>query len=126
MQFNIKKCKVLGMGKNNENRDYIMQGAILEHVTQAKDLEVVIDTGNKRTGQCQVAIGKANGVLGCIRRRLNYKSTEVILTLYRNPVKPHLQYCVQFGSLLYILGQCLKVKKMRVQTVLRQESVREW
>ena len=30
MEFNLSKCKVLGMGKNNENRDYRMQGVILE------------------------------------------------------------------------------------------------
>ena len=31
MQFNLSKCEVLGvgMGKNNENRDYRMQGVIL-------------------------------------------------------------------------------------------------
>ena len=40
MQFNLSKCKVLGMGKNNENRDYRMKGVILEHVTQEKDLRV--------------------------------------------------------------------------------------
>ena len=51
------------MGKNNENRDYMMQGVILESVTQEKDLGVVIDIGGK-----QAAIGKAKTVLGCIRR----------------------------------------------------------
>ena len=56
------------MGKNNENRDYKMQGVILELVTQEKDLGVVIDTGGKQAAQCQAAIGKANRVLGCIRR----------------------------------------------------------
>ena len=38
MEFNLSKYKVLGMGKNNENRDYRMQEVILEHVTQEKDL----------------------------------------------------------------------------------------
>ena len=33
------------MGKNNENRDYIMQGAVLERAMQEKDLGVVIDMG---------------------------------------------------------------------------------
>ena len=45
-----------------------MQGAILERVTQEKDLGVVIDMGGKQAAQCQAAIGKGNGVLGCIRR----------------------------------------------------------
>ena len=50
------------MGKNNENRDYRMQGVILECHTHEKDLGVVIDTGGKQAAQCQAAIGKANKV----------------------------------------------------------------
>jgi len=44
IQFNIKKCKVMGMGKNNENIDYMNQGEILTRVMQENDLEVGIDT----------------------------------------------------------------------------------
>ena len=51
---------MLGRGKNKENRDYRMQGVILERVTQEKDLGVVIDTGGKQAAQCQAAIGRAN------------------------------------------------------------------
>ena len=75
---------MLGMGKNNGNRDYRMQGVILERVTQEKDLEVEIDMGFKQVAQCQAANGKANQVLGCILRGITYKSKEVVLTLYRN------------------------------------------
>ena len=46
----------------------------MERVTQEKDLGVVIDMGGKQAAQCQAAIGKANGVLGCIRRGIIYKS----------------------------------------------------
>ena len=75
------------MRKKNENRDYRMQGVILEHVTQEKDLGVVIHMGGKQAAQCQAAIGEANGVLGCIQRRIIYKSKEVVLTLHRNLVR---------------------------------------
>ena len=75
------------MGKNNENRDCRMQGVILEHVTQEKDLGVAIDMGGKQSAQCQAAIGKANRVFGCIQRGIIYKSKEVVLTLYRNLVR---------------------------------------
>ena len=64
-----------------------MQGVILERVTQEKDLGVVIDMGGKQAAQYQAAIGRANRVLGCIRRAVNYKSKEVVLTLYRNLVR---------------------------------------
>ena len=59
----------------------------MERVTQEKDLGVVIDTGGKQEAQGQAAIGKANRVFGCIRRRINYKSKEMVLTLYRNLVR---------------------------------------
>ena len=75
------------MGKNNKNRHDRMQEVILEHVTQEKHLGVVIDTGGKQAAQCQADIGKANGVFGCIRRGIIYKSKEVVLTLYRNLVR---------------------------------------
>jgi len=86
------------MVKNNKNRDYRMQGVILEHVTQKKDLGVVIDMGGKQTAKYQAAFGKANRVLGCIRRGIIYKSKEVLLTFYRDFMRPHLEYCVQFWS----------------------------
>ena len=59
----------------------------MERVTHEKDLGVVIDMGGKQAAQCQAAIGKANRVLGFIRRGINYKSKEVVLTLYRNLVR---------------------------------------
>ena len=59
----------------------------MERVTQEKDLGVVRDTGGKQAAQCQAAIGKANRVFGCIQRGINYKSKEVVLTLYRNLVR---------------------------------------
>ena len=54
----------------------------MELVTQEKDLGMVIETGGKQAAQCQVAVGRANGVLGCIRRGINYKSKEVVVVLY--------------------------------------------
>ena len=59
----------------------------MERVTQEKDLGVVIDMGGKQVVQCQAAIGKEKRVLGCIRRGINYKSKEVVFTLYRNLVR---------------------------------------
>ena len=36
-------------------------------------------------------------MLGYIARSIEYKSKEVILTLYNTLVRPHLEYCVQFS-----------------------------
>ena len=52
---------------------------------------MVIDTGGKQAAQCQADIGKPHLVLGCIQSGISYKSKEVVLTLYRNLVRPHLR-----------------------------------
>ena len=41
-------------------------------------------------------LGYANRMLGYIARSIEYKSKEVILTLYNTLIRPHLEYCVQF------------------------------
>ena len=40
----------------------------------------------------------ANRLLGFIARNFNYKSTELMLPLYKSIVRPHLEYAVQFWS----------------------------
>ena len=60
---------------------------------------MVRDTEGKQIARCQAAIGKANRVFGCIHRGITCISNEVVVPLYRNLVRPHLEYCVQFWSL---------------------------
>jgi len=42
MLFNIEKCKVMHLGYNNPKADYVMDGSVLQCVSEEKDLGVIV------------------------------------------------------------------------------------
>lgn len=96
MKFNITKCKVLHVGNKNVRQDYFMGGTKLECAQVEKDLGVIVDQSLSSSSQCAAAVKKANRMLGYIAKSIEYKSKDVILSLYNTFVRPHLEYCVQF------------------------------
>ncbi len=68
MPFNVKKCHILQVETRNLKYDYEMSGEKLESVYCVKDLGVTITSNLKFSQQCKVAAGKANRILGFIKR----------------------------------------------------------
>ncbi|CAM4504902.1 unnamed protein product [Lepidochelys kempii] len=101
MKFNSEKCKVMHLGINNKNFSYKLGTHQLEVTEEEKDLGVLVDHRITMSRQCDMAVKKANAVLGCIRRGISSRDKEVLVPLYKALVRPHLEYCVQFWSPMF-------------------------
>uniref|UniRef100_A0A8C3F5V5 Reverse transcriptase domain-containing protein n=1 Tax=Chrysemys picta bellii TaxID=8478 RepID=A0A8C3F5V5_CHRPI len=116
MKFNSEKCKVMHLGMTNNNFSYKMGTHWLEVTEEEKDLGVLVDRRMTMSRQCDVAVKKANAVLGCIRRGISSRDKEVLLPLYKVLVRPHLEYCVQFWSPMF------KKDELKLERVQRRAT----
>ena len=60
MLFNVKKCKVMHLDKgyNNPKADYVMDGSVLQSVSEDNDLGVIVSDDFKWEKQCCEAMKK--------------------------------------------------------------------
>ena len=72
-----------------------MRESLLGRTTQEKDLGVTFSADMKVSEQCGIAASKGNQILGLIRRTIMYKEKQLIVTLYKAIVRPHLECCIQ-------------------------------
>jgi hypothetical protein len=98
MQFNVKKCKVMHLGRRNPQYTYRMGGVELTKTEEERDLGVTTTCQLKPSAQCAKAARAAQAVLGQITRAFHYRNKKVFLNLYKTYVRPHLEFAVQAWS----------------------------
>jgi len=93
MLFNIEKCKVMHFG--HKRILYLIiswKVDIWKKVTEEKDLGIVVSNDLKVSKHCSQAYAKANKLLGVINRTIVYKSSDILLQLYKSLVRPHIVF----------------------------------
>jgi ribonuclease P/MRP protein subunit RPP40 len=95
MPFNVPKCKVLHLGKNNAQRNYTLMGISLSNTDEEKDLGVVFDNKFTPSINCKKVCKACQIVIGLIKRNIKNRSKEGMLILYKTLVRPLLDYCSQ-------------------------------
>jgi hypothetical protein len=92
MAFNVDKCKIMHIGRNNPGYDYYMNGVKLKVVEQETDVGVIIQKDLKTVKQSQKAANTATGVLKTIQRNFHFRDKKVYVQLYKQYVRPHLEF----------------------------------
>ncbi len=92
MKFNLGKCKIMHVGRNNPGYKYFMGGVELAEVEEERDVGVVIHKNLKPTAQCLKASNTASAVLRQICQNFHFRDRHVFIRLYKQYVRPHLEF----------------------------------
>jgi len=98
MLFNVEKCKVMHIGYNNVQAEYVVNGVKLECVSDDKNLGVIVSDDLKSGKQCREAPKEAKRILGIIKRNFTDRSRETIISFFKILVRPYLEYCSTIWS----------------------------
>jgi len=92
MCFNLTKCKVMHVGPHNPGYEYFMRGTKLDTTEEERDIGVTVTRNLKPSAQCSKAAGRATSVLGQLRRNFHYGDRHTFLRLYKQYIRPHLEF----------------------------------
>ena len=92
MEFNVKKCKVMHIGRGNPMYQYSMNGTPLQVCEGERDIGVQISNTLKPATQCAEAARRANAILTQISRAFMYRDRRVFVQLYKQFVRCHLEF----------------------------------
>ena len=94
--FNVSKCKVLHIGKQNPVISYSMKndGVVQDilNCEEEKDLGITFDKQLTFNSHIDKAINTAKRVLSMSKRAFKYLDQSAMLTIYKALIRPHLEY----------------------------------
>ena len=92
MEYNIPKCKIMHLGRNNPMYVYKMDGKQLDVVEEEKDIGVIVHRSLKPSKQCRKAAGTASAVLRQLARNFHFRDRNIIRKLYIQYARPYLEF----------------------------------
>ena len=98
MAFNVKKCKVMHVGRANPRSTYTMNGINLTTTEAERDIGVKVHCTLRPSQQCKEAAQRGNAVLGQISRSFHYRDRRTFIQIYKQYVRPHLEFAVPAWS----------------------------
>lgn len=98
MPFNVTKCKVMHIGRNNPRLQYKMAGVDLTTTEAERDVGVLVTPAMKWQEQSGKAAATASRVLSQISRAFSYRDKVTFVSLYKSYVRPHLEFSSQAWS----------------------------
>ena len=82
MSFNIPKCKIMHVGKNNPRFAFKLSGVALTVVEEEKDIGVTVHSSLKPSKHCQKVAATASAVLRQLTKNFHYRDRHVFKKLY--------------------------------------------
>lgn len=101
LELHPEKCKSMTLcsGRQTpEDRSYHIKEHQLDISQAEKGVGVIMDTKLSFENHVHEKIGKANRILGVVRRSFLYLDDQTFLYLYKALIRPHLEYCNQVWS----------------------------
>jgi hypothetical protein len=95
LNFNIDKCSVLHLGKNNKQSEYFFdkdKKNLLKITKCEVDIGVTFADNLNFDKHINNVIKKANQITGLIKRTFAYMDIDIFKKLYKSTIRPHLEY----------------------------------
>jgi Reverse transcriptase (RNA-dependent DNA polymerase)/Endonuclease-reverse transcriptase len=102
LSLSVEKCSVLHLGKNNLNKEYILNTKILKTDSSVRDLGIQISSDGKFSEHIRNIVINSHRRLSLIFKIFRSQNPELLLKAYKVYVRPILEYCCPVWSPFYL------------------------